>query len=210
MCAFERSEKGMEFNMKIIPNTLICPKCKKTYTNHSLASYSSQFAPAAQSFLTNNNPILECENCHIKLIDENLINDFDEMGNYTPKTKILAKDSNYFNLYTEVLNYIKNFLACVDDGKIVITGNIKKEETSIQTNLVVIGKANNKEYELLSATLEDYSLELGGRKNKFEEYRLANMANSIIISIYDYLFVDDTNHYTENDKSKILSELIKL
>ena len=60
------------------------------------------------------------------------------------------------------------------------------------------------------ATLEDYSLELGGRKNKFEEYRLANMANSIILSIYNFLFVDDTNHYTENDKSKILSELIKL
>ena len=196
--------------MKIIPNTLICPKCKKKYTNHSLVSYSSQFAPAAKSFLTNNNPILECENCHIKLIDENLINDFDEMGNYTPKTKILAKDSNYFNLYTEVLKSIKNFLACVDDGKIVITGNIKKEETSIQTNLVVIGKTNNKNYELLSATLEDYSLELGGRKNKFEEYRLANMANSIILSIYDYLFIDDTNHYTENDKSKISNELIKL
>ena len=136
---------------------MICPKCKKEYINNVLTSFSGRFESAAKSSLDSNTPSTHCEDCNIKLIHENLINYFDNMGNYSPKFKKINKGFDLFCLYLEVLETISNFFSCVNDGEIVLTGNIKKEGTNIYTNLTVIGKYNNKEYELLSATIDEYS-----------------------------------------------------
>ena len=49
---------------------MVCPKCKKEYINSHLASFSSGFESAAKNFIENNKPITHCENCKIKLIED--------------------------------------------------------------------------------------------------------------------------------------------
>ena len=70
----------MNLIMRILNVKMVCPKCKKEYINHSLASYSSGFKTPAKNFLDNNKPTTHCENCNIKLVKEKLINYFDDIG----------------------------------------------------------------------------------------------------------------------------------
>lgn len=199
-----------DIKMKIIKSKMICPNCKKEYENMNLASYSSGFENAAKDFIQNNKIITQCENCNTKLIPESLIDNFDSNGNYAPKQKEFDKDYDLFKLYLEVLNNIQSFFSCVDNGKIVLSSKIDKNDDKYSTALVLTGNIDDKNFNLLSATIYDYTIEMGDRKNYFMLLNLCSITNLVVSNIYDYIFMDDVIRFKDEDKINILKELIDI
>ena len=201
--------KGIK-KMKIMKIKMICPKCKKEYENWGLASYSSGFESAAKNFTHNNRIITQCENCNTKLVPEFLIDNFDSNGNYAPNQKTIDKGFDLFKLYLEVLNGIRTFFSCVDNGKIVLSANVIDNDEKVFTTIVLTGIDNENTFKLLSATIDEYTYEIGDRKNKFMLLNLLKTTNSILTNIYDYIFIDDCNSFEDKHKQKINKELIDI
>ena len=196
--------------MNIIKSKMICPKCKKEYENMNLASYSSGFDNAAKDFIQNNKIITQCENCNIKLVPESLIHNFDSNGNYAPNQITIDKDYDLFKLYLEILKNIQSFFSCIDNGKIILSANVVDNEEKVFTTIFLTGIDNDKSFKLLSATIDEYTIDIGDRKNKFMLLNLLKTTNLILTNIYDYIFIDDCNSFEDKDKQMIIKELIDI
>ena len=167
--------------------TLICPKCKKEYTSNPPTSSAPTY----------------CVDCKKKLVEEKLINNFDDMGNYSPKPQIFDLDkSNLFELYMTMRLYaIKDFFEAVDGEKIILATKVDEDETKICANLSVIGVYDNKEYELLRAKITEHSfMRNKDAKDDFMKYTIINIANSVISSMYNYILMDKF-YLANNDTS---------
>jgi len=192
--------------MKIMRIKFICPKCKKEYMNEFLAGYHSMFADAARTFEKNNVTKVYCDNCNEKLIDENLLKYFNNSGEYSPKTEYyeLTEEIDEFKIYLDVLREIRNFFLCVSDGEAGIISKMDKTEKYVNANIIVKGKAQEKEYELLKINVFNYEYDIGDRKNAFIIKMFEKMIDAVASGVYEYLFEDDCSpYYNKKKESKI-------
>ena len=141
------------------------------------------------------------------------MNNFDDMGNYSPKLQIFDLDkSDLFELYmTMRLNAISNFFRVVDGEKIILATKVDKDETKICASLSVVGVYNNKEYELLRAKMIEHNFVCNESMNKatddFMKYTIINLANSFVSSMYNYIPMDKWVLANDNIRSKITLNL---
>ena len=198
--------------MKIMRLKFVCPKCKKEYLNNFLASYLSEFKDEAKSFMENNSQITVCENCSTKLVTENLLKFYDANGEYMPTAEKMdiSDEVDSFKLYLKTLEVIMNFFSCVRNGRIEIAAQIEKNGSMIDGKMIVKGKSENKEYDLMTSCICQYELVANGdRKNLFKENELKNILNAIISEIYEYLFIDDCScYYGKKEENIIVCSLI--
>ena len=48
---------------------LICPECRREYTNHLVSSCNGGMLDKARDFFEKNKPTVNCEDCGVRLVD---------------------------------------------------------------------------------------------------------------------------------------------
>lgn len=193
--------------MKIVRIKSICPKCKKEYINQHLAGFYSDFASVAKEFVENNVIKTHCDECGVKVVEERFLKLFNQSGEYEPKMEIYNPTDNEveFDLYLKILREINNFFYCVQDGKIEIISKMDKEEKGVKTYILLKGKCNDKEYDLLKINVLEYEYSIGDRKNRFDLKGFEAHIDMVASIIYEYLFEDDCSpYYNKKNTSNII------
>ena len=91
-----------------------------------------------------------------------------------------------------------------------MSANVVDNEEKVFTTIFLTGIDNDKSFKLLSATIDEYTIDIGDRKNKFMLLNLLKTTNLILTNIYDYIFIDDCNSFEDKDKQMIIKELIDI
>lgn len=183
--------------MKISSIRFICPKCKEEYFNRFLASYSSGFEEAAESFVNNNKIITTCQKCGTKLVSEDKLNYYNN-GEYLPLTEQLelTDECDEFDIYLKVLKSINNFFQCNEKGSIEIVSSIEDKDVLLEGVIIINGKFEDSNFELLKVIIDRYEKnKIGDRKNYFMQKQLANTVNAVGTGIFEYLFIDDCSQF---------------
>ena len=137
-----------------------------------------------------------------------------ESNNAVPELEKLIKLSEIYNptdnevefdLYLKVFREINNFFYCVQDGKIEIISKMDKEEKGVKTYILLKGKCNDKEYDLLKINVLEYEYSIGDRKNRFDLKGFEAHIDMGASIIYEYLFEDDCSpYYNKKNTSNII------
>lgn len=184
--------------MKISRMKFICPKCKQEYFNRFLASYSSGFEEAAESFVKNNELITTCQKCNTKLVTEDKLKYYNDEGEYLPLTEHfkLNNECDKFDIYLKVLKSINDFFQCNEKGCIEIVTNIEDTDSLLEGIIIINGKTEYKNFELMKVIIDRYEKDkVGDRKNYFMKKQLVNTVNAVGTGIFEYLFIDDCSQF---------------
>lgn len=112
--------------------TYICPKCKQTFDNFDLRSFSSPMADAANNFVKNNKPTTDCPKCKVRLVRENLIKYFNSKGHFDFDTETLTwPTEGEFEFFCTLNIKLREIQNCLDFKTLDLVGivdKVKKED----------------------------------------------------------------------------------
>ena len=183
--------------MKISRIKFICPKCKEEYFNEFLASYSSGFEEAAESFENNNKIITICQKCGTKLVTGDKLKYYNN-GEYLPLTEHLelSDECDKFDIYLKVLKSINDFFQCNENGSIEIVSNVEDKDRLLEGSIIINGRMEDSNFELLKVIIDRYEKnKIGDRKNCFMKTQLVNTVDAVGKGIFEYLFRDDCSEF---------------
>jgi|GEM_PF-2812288 len=165
----------------------ICPKCRRTFQNYDLRSFSSHMAQAARDFMESNEFIDTCPDCKARLVQEEYIKFYDKKGEFNVPTKdvVVAFDNKeLFRKFVDFICEISPMVSCLDAKTVTLEGVLKLEpkskeelakenkgirnDNNLRSSILLSVSNKDKTYTLYNITLGLVEFaNIGGRYNSF-------------------------------------------